>query len=295
MAFIFFFLLTGIILSSCHASQSSRDTEIGDRGSTTSRDSAYRDSLSGSTLGSAGFNAQLEGMNKFELIHKVATAILDAESDPKKGTTRVLPYDVNVGSKLTEQDEVRTVQGTNVMSSDDDSDITPPSKSRTSIPSTRSTKNTQLRRTHPEKDSNTAKKLAVLATKGLAKQTSSFVEELANATAHKSATGSSSKKASKNPEPEPVVDTKVSSRHRRDKGKAVDDGRHAREKREVTFKNSSDIDMEEEEEEEEEEEDSYAVMDDDAVSLMSGSRALSAFKKLKSLGMCIAIDLANHG
>jgi hypothetical protein len=53
--------------------------------------------------------------------------------------------------------------------------------------------------------------------------------------------------------------------------------------------------MEEEEEEEEEEEDSYAVMDDDAVSLMSGSRALSAFKKLKSLGMCIAIDLANHG
>ncbi|KAF9584149.1 hypothetical protein BGW38_007424 [Lunasporangiospora selenospora] len=46
-----------------HRPQSSRDAETGDRGSTTSRDSAYRDSLSGSTLGPTGFHNQLDGIN----------------------------------------------------------------------------------------------------------------------------------------------------------------------------------------------------------------------------------------
>ncbi|KAG0281808.1 hypothetical protein BGZ95_009745 [Linnemannia exigua] len=167
-----------------HRSQGSKDTEIGDRGSTTSRDSAYRDSLSGSTLGSAGFQAQLEGINKHELAHvfsalktgAVAELFATEALSPKKSTVRILPHNVNAKStsSLLSVTDMSTPEGT---------DVTPRPKERTAPAVPRSGQaNASNRRIDADSDSVRSKQIATLAKKGLSKQSSSFVEDLANAT-----------------------------------------------------------------------------------------------------------------
>ncbi|KAF9129565.1 hypothetical protein BGW39_004038 [Mortierella sp. 14UC] len=157
-----------------HRSQGSKDTEIGDRGSTTSRDSAYRDSLSGSTLGSAGFQAQLEGINKHELVHMFSALKTGAVAElfatdavsPKKSTVRILPDNVNSKSSSSLLSVID-------MSIPEDTDVTPRPKGKMAPTN---------RRIDTESDPARSKQIAALAKKGLGKQSSSFVEDLANAT-----------------------------------------------------------------------------------------------------------------
>ncbi|KAG0326414.1 hypothetical protein BGZ99_009555 [Dissophora globulifera] len=198
-----------------HRSQGSRDTEIGDRGSTTSRDSVYRDSLSGSTLGSAGFHAQLEGMNKHEMANvltafkSAAVAQLFAALDAEDDNSRILPRNVNSKSltptgkqqkqeqqqeRQQEEEVMHALQQSAVLDAVsapvaplEDTDATPRPKERVMLSSSKAV-DSLLRRFNPENDLNRARQYATLANRGLAKQTSSFVEELANATAMKSAT-----------------------------------------------------------------------------------------------------------
>ncbi|KAF9908048.1 hypothetical protein EC991_010292 [Linnemannia zychae] len=166
-----------------HRSQGSKDTEIGDRGSTTSRDSAYRDSLSGSTLGSAGFQAQLEGINKHELAHvfsalktgAVAELFATDAVSPRKSTVRILPDNVN--SKSSSLLSVIDI------SVPEETDLTPRPKEKTAPTAVQSgSGNASSRRIDSESDPARYKQIAALAKKGLSKQSSSFVEDLANAT-----------------------------------------------------------------------------------------------------------------
>ncbi|KAK3810495.1 MAG: hypothetical protein JOS17DRAFT_504692 [Linnemannia elongata] len=169
-----------------HRSQGSKDTEIGDRGSTTSRDSVYRDSLSGSTLGSAGFQAQLEGINKHELAHvfsalktgAVAELFATDSVSPKKSISRILPDNVNSKSHATTG--LLSVTG---MATSQDTDVTPQPTERTALLTARSgSSNATSRRIDGESDPARTKQTTALAKKGLSKQSSSFVEDLANAT-----------------------------------------------------------------------------------------------------------------
>ncbi|KAG0048315.1 hypothetical protein BGZ89_004647, partial [Linnemannia elongata] len=169
-----------------HRSQGSKDTEIGDRGSTTSRDSVYRDSLSGSTLGSAGFQAQLEGINKHELAHvfsalktgAVAELFATDAVSPKKRVSRILPDNVN--SKSHASPGLLSVTG---MVTSEDTDATPQPTERTTPLTVRSgSTNATNRRIDGDSDPARAKQITALAKKGLSKQSSSFVEDLANAT-----------------------------------------------------------------------------------------------------------------
>ncbi|KAF9956898.1 hypothetical protein BGZ72_002369 [Mortierella alpina] len=173
----------------------SKDTEMGDRGSTTSRDSVYRDSLSGSTLGSAGFQAQLEGINKHELanvfiaLKEGAVAELTATPNAhlKQNTARILPRNVNssprppadkLDGELPEFPTPATVD----LILTDDTDVTPRPNGRTVKPGVNKSAALQRARINPENDAARAKQYAALANKGLSKQSSSFVEELASAT-----------------------------------------------------------------------------------------------------------------
>ncbi|KAI1317749.1 hypothetical protein EDD11_007923 [Mortierella claussenii] len=195
-----------------HRSQNSRDTEIGDRGSTTSRDSAYRDSLSGSTLGSAGFQAQLDGIQKHELATvfvalKSAAAGQIFSSDPvtkEQSPARILPHNVNDKTTSLAHPQGGTSATHQAATSEailsEDTDTTPRPAGRSPFG--------QQRRLAAEEDPARDRQYAALASKGLSKQTSSFVEELANATALKSATDLSFKntaspdlKVSKRPTP----------------------------------------------------------------------------------------------
>ncbi|KAG0248864.1 hypothetical protein BG011_009828 [Mortierella polycephala] len=181
-----------------HRPQGSKDTEIGDRGSTTSRDSVYRDSLSGSTLGSAGFPAQLEGISKHEMANVFAAlktgaiAELIAHTDsarhihPKRNiasnATRILPSNMNA--------KVRRSQG----SQQEEDTLAFPSPTAVDLifdqesaatPKSGGDSNSQQRargRFNPESDPTCAQQYAALANNGLPKQTSAFVEELANGT-----------------------------------------------------------------------------------------------------------------
>ncbi|KAG9073117.1 hypothetical protein KI688_000904 [Linnemannia hyalina] len=169
-----------------HRSQGSKDTEIGDRGSTTSRDSVYRDSLSGSTLGSAGFQAQLEGINKHELAHvfsalktgAVAELFATDAVSSKKSINRILPDNVNSKSHATTG--LLSVTG---MATSEDTDMTPQPTERTTSLTVRSgSANATNRRIDGESDPARTKQITALAQKSLSKQSSSFVEDLANAT-----------------------------------------------------------------------------------------------------------------
>ncbi|KAF9560770.1 hypothetical protein EC968_006056 [Mortierella alpina] len=178
-----------------HRSQGSKDTEMGDRGSTTSRDSVYRDSLSGSTLGSAGFQAQFEGINKHELanvfvaLKEGAVAELTANSNAhlKQNTVRILPRDVNSSprppaDKLEgDPTEFSTTAPVDIILTED-TDVTPKPGGRTGKPRMLKSAALQRARINPENDAARAKQYAALANKGLSKQSSSFVEEMANAT-----------------------------------------------------------------------------------------------------------------
>ncbi|KAF9988443.1 hypothetical protein BGZ75_009390 [Mortierella antarctica] len=178
-----------------HRSQGSKDTEMGDRGSTTSRDSVYRDSLSGSTLGSAGFQAQFEGINKHELanvfvaLKEGAVAELSATSDThlKHKTARILPRNVNSSphppaDKLEgDFSELPTPAAVDVILTED-TDVTPKPSGRTVKSGALKSAALQRARINPENDAARAKQYAALANKGLSKQSSSFVEELASAT-----------------------------------------------------------------------------------------------------------------
>ncbi|KAF9550131.1 hypothetical protein EC957_001617 [Mortierella hygrophila] len=169
-----------------HRSQGSKDTEIGDRGSTTSRDSVYRDSLSGSTLGSAGFQAQLEGINKHELAHvfsalktgAVAELFATDAVSSKKSINRILPDNVNSKSHATTG--LLSVTG---MATPEDTDMTPqPTERTTSLTMRSGSANATNRRIDGESDPARTKQITALSQKGLSKQSSSFVEDLANAT-----------------------------------------------------------------------------------------------------------------
>ncbi|KAF9101263.1 hypothetical protein BGX29_005838 [Mortierella sp. GBA35] len=169
-----------------HRSQGSKDTEIGDRGSTTSRDSVYRDSLSGSTLGSAGFQAQLEGINKHEFAHVISVLKHGAVAElfatdavsPKKSTTRILPGNVNTKS----HSPAGLISIADMVISED-TDVTPRPREKTAPSKVRSgSANATNRRSDTEGDPARAKQIAALAKKGVSKQSSLSVEDLANAT-----------------------------------------------------------------------------------------------------------------
>ncbi|KAI7821694.1 hypothetical protein BC939DRAFT_504223 [Gamsiella multidivaricata] len=277
-----------------HRSQGSRDTEIGDRGSTTSRDSVYRDSLSGSTLGSAGFHAQLEGFNKHEMVNaftalKTAAVaqLLSSDVDPKN-TTRILPRNVNTKSQShtnVQQQEVQSAPQQPVLETiiPEDTDPTPHPKDRVNVSSARGIDG-HHRRFRPETDPLRAKQYAALANKRLSKQTSSFVEELATATALKSAMDSSIRNtpssASKQSEQQLTVEDDVSDRILEYHGNINHDDEFSKtEKRDATFKKVS-----REEDKEEADENSDAELDD--LGSLIGSKGMEdAFRGLESLDM----------
>ncbi|KAF9433854.1 hypothetical protein BGZ76_008891 [Entomortierella beljakovae] len=169
------------------------DTEIGDRGSTTSRDSAYRDSLSGSTLGSAGIPTQLDLIKKHEIPTALsvfnAAAVSQLFPDDDLELLKILPRNVNVKTpvpNLKKEDIQISRQPLSVdVVLSEDTDATPRPKNRISNGSSQ-----QVKRINPENDAARAKQYSLLASRGLSKQQQSisFVEELANATAMKSAT-----------------------------------------------------------------------------------------------------------
>ncbi|KAF9194813.1 hypothetical protein BGZ50_005693 [Haplosporangium sp. Z 11] len=182
-----------------HRPQGSKDTEIGDRGSTTSRDSVYRDSLSGSTLGSAGFPAQLEGISKHEMANVFAAlktgviAELIAHTDsarhihPKQNiasnATRILPPNVNAKNVRGSQDSQQK-KDTLAFPSPTTVDLIFDQES-VATPKPEDGSNSQQRargRFNPESDPARTQQYATLANNGLTKQTSTFVEELANGT-----------------------------------------------------------------------------------------------------------------
>ncbi|KAG0003262.1 hypothetical protein BGZ80_005820, partial [Entomortierella chlamydospora] len=276
----------------------SRDTEIGDRGSTTSRDSVYRDSLSGSTLGSAGFQAQLEGIKKHELatvltvLNSATVAQLFPESE--ENASRILPYNVNAKSPIpnTKQEDVSVTRqlpgaaATPDVILSEDADATP--RPRTRI------YNSSSRRINPENDIARAKQYANLASRGLSKQASSFVEELANATAMKSATDISFKNNTPSPESrkserQAVSDHIPSTINERRESAEVDADQQEQLKREVAFRGVSSL---------QQQEDKNVGVDDaersdtevDDLGLLAGSRAMEiAFKSLQDLD--VSIDL----
>ncbi|KAF9109576.1 hypothetical protein BGX27_007472 [Mortierella sp. AM989] len=275
-----------------HRSQAcaSRDTEIGDRGSTTSRDSVYRDSLSGSTLGSAGFQTQLEGIKKHEMatvltvLNSAAVAQLFSESED---ISRILPHNVNTKSPISniKQEDASATRhlppSVDIILSED-TDATPRPLHRTSM---------QGRRINPENDLARAKQYATLASRGLTKQSGSSVEELANATAMRSASDISFKNI-------PSPDSRKSERRmtsnlipstiseQRENVEFGDDDQQDRQKREVTFKSVPPI--------QQQEEDVAEKSDEEVEDLgsMAGSRAMEhAFKSLEDLD--VSIDLMN--
>ncbi|KAF9921458.1 hypothetical protein FBU30_008483 [Linnemannia zychae] len=231
-----------------HRSQGSKDIEIGDRGSTASRDSVYRDSLSGSTLGSAGFQAQLEGINKHELAHVFSALKTGAVAElfatdtitSRKNTTKILPDNVNSKSHAT----VGPLPVTD-MSTPDDNDVTPrpTEKIAPSLSRTRSVSATN-RRIGSENDTMRSKQIAALAKKGLSKQSSSFVEDLANATDIALRSGSeTSFKNTHSPSSKKTERTGpgLSQIFEQAEGTTLDDPLQDRRKREVKFTSSSAI------------------------------------------------------
>ncbi|KAF9028973.1 hypothetical protein BGZ52_004096 [Haplosporangium bisporale] len=159
--------------SSYRRSMGSRDSEFGDRGSTTSRDS-----LSGSTLGSIGFQAQMDGLKKAELAN-VLLALKSGLMDPLMSNTRILPN--NLSKATPSLVELRDHEELPVNA--DDTDATPRPR-RAILPhlSTRDRASpTHVGGRDSESDPR-ARQYARLAGNGLSKQSSSFVEELANAT-----------------------------------------------------------------------------------------------------------------
>ncbi|KAG0333408.1 hypothetical protein BG000_009181 [Podila horticola] len=159
--------------SSYRRSMGSRDSEFGDRGSTTSRDS-----LSGSTLGSVGFQAQMDGLKKAELAN-VLLALKSGLVDPM-GT--ILPN--NLSKTAPSLVELRNDHEEGLPVDADDANATPRPR-RAILPhlSTRGQASpTPVGRFGSESDPVRARQYARLAGNGLTKQSSSFVEDLANAT-----------------------------------------------------------------------------------------------------------------
>ncbi|KAF9305388.1 hypothetical protein BGZ74_010436 [Mortierella antarctica] len=157
--------------SSYRRSMGSRDSEFGDRGSTTSRDS-----LSGSTLGSIGFQAQMDGLKKAELAN-VLLALKSGLMDPM---STILPGNLSKTPSLVELRNDHEGLPVDV----DDADSTP--RSRLTILPHLSTRGqdspTPVGRFDPESNPARARQYARLAGNGPTKQSSSFVEDLANAT-----------------------------------------------------------------------------------------------------------------
>ncbi|KAF9416525.1 hypothetical protein BGZ94_010198 [Podila epigama] len=176
--------------SSYRRSMGSRDSEIGDRGSTTSRDS-----LSGSTLGSIGFHAQADGLKKVELANVLMTfksamanpsgAILlsDGIKHSALSSTAQLRNDTTLAPEFPTPSTVDQILV-------EDTDATPRPKERVAQPPhaagertvTRFSPTPASKRFNPESDPIRASQFAKLADRGITKQSSSFVEELANAT-----------------------------------------------------------------------------------------------------------------
>ncbi|KAF8947211.1 hypothetical protein BGZ47_009934 [Haplosporangium gracile] len=281
-----------------HRSQGSKDTEIGDRGSTTSRDSVYRDSLSGSTLGSAGFQAQLEGINKHELTHvfsalktgAVAELFATDAVSPKKSITRILPDNVN--SKSHASTGLLSVTG---MMTPEDTDVTPRPKERMALSTVRSgSANATNRRIDSESDPVPTKQVAALAKKGLSKQSSSFVENLANAT--DSALRSGSEMSFKNTPSPPskkiqgslVGGSGFGQVSEQAEGANLDEPLKDRRKREVKFTPSSatsPVNNNRQDLDEEDVSDNEASinLDMDGLSSLAGSRGMeNAFKSLEN-------------
>ncbi|KAF9333797.1 hypothetical protein BG006_003163 [Podila minutissima] len=149
----------------------SRDSEFGDRGSTTSRDS-----LSGSTLGSIGFQAQMDGLKKAEL----ANVLLALKSGLMNPMSTILPSNLNKTPSLVELRNDHEGLPVEV----DDADSTPRPR-RTILPhlSTRGQDSpTPVGRFDLKSNPARALQYTRLAGNGLTKQSSSFVEDLANAT-----------------------------------------------------------------------------------------------------------------
>lgn len=255
---------------------------MGDRGSTTSRDSVYRDSLSGSTLGSAGFQAQLEDSNKRDLAHAADLFLSSPTTLIKTNGSRILPptvYEkrIRVGSETENTGEVNLSQ---------DTDATPRPGDRTLKRSALSTLQPSIHtlRINPENDQARAKQYASLAAKGLGtKQTSTFVEDLANATdtALRSATDISFKNT---PSPtskkieRPAVDTHLEQ----DEAEELDHDEHLdRKKREVTFDAPKALDFQDDDVVEQQDQ---AYMEFDDLGSLAGSWGMeNAFKSLENL------------
>ncbi|CAO3570982.1 unnamed protein product [Mortierella alpina] len=294
-----------------HRSQGSKDTEMGDRGSTTSRDSVYRDSLSGSTLGSAGFQAQFEGINKHELanvfvaLKEGAVAELTATTNAhlKQNTARILPRNV-ISSPRPPADklegdsaEVPTSATVEVVVTDD-IDVTPKPSGRTVKSGALKSAALQRARINPKNDAARARQYAALANKGLSKQSSSFVEELASATdtALKSTTDISFKSAtSAAPSPKEkqglaAVEqrlTKSSMQSEKSEGRTKQ--QEAAVPREVTFdaaRGSSSLD--------EDDVGELGVDMDDLGSLAGSPGMENAFKSLEILDMSFDVDVRSH-
>ncbi|KAG0346404.1 hypothetical protein BG004_001814 [Podila humilis] len=173
----------------------SRDSEFGDRGSTTSRDS-----LSGSTLGSIGFHAQLDGLKKAELA-SVLLALKSGMVDSLLNDARILPNNLKNSTAFAPKDLKREHDGVELALAPvfpdraaveqilaDDTERTPRPNDRALQPRPINHLQSQLSPTPTgepsalESDPARKKQYARLASIGLTKQSSSFVEELANAT-----------------------------------------------------------------------------------------------------------------
>ncbi|KAF9967585.1 hypothetical protein BGZ70_008959, partial [Mortierella alpina] len=295
-----------------HRSQGSKDTEMGDRGSTTSRDSVYRDSLSGSTLGSAGFQAQFEGINKHELANVfvalkegvVAELTATPNAHLKQNTARILPRNVNSSPRPPADNlegdsaEFSTPATVDIVVTED-TDVTPKPSGRTVKSGALKSAALQRARINPENDAARAKQYAALANKGLSKQSSSFVEELASATdtALKSTTDISFKSitsaapSSKHKEGLAAVEqrlTKDSMEHEKSEGRT--EQQEFTKAREVTFdaaRGSSSFVK-----------DAIGELgaDMDDLGSLAGSPGMeNAFKSLEILDMSFDVDVRSHG
>ncbi|ORY99592.1 hypothetical protein BCR41DRAFT_215908 [Lobosporangium transversale] len=268
--------------------QSSRDNETGDRGSTTSRDSAYRDSLSGSTLGSAGFQAQLEGMNKHGLANvfvALKSAVVDQlflkepESTIKQDSSRILPHNVNTNSLSSSTQQIDSIQ-----SQSEERNATPrPSDYVTSTSDAHRRSKTELdpawTRQHVSKDQS--------------KRTSSFVEVLANGTDLQSATNFSLRNTPpserKNSDQVFAADSGISRVHEQLKSTNREANRLSRQKREVTFQSTSPSHKEDDD-------DDHLDEDLDDLGSLAGSRATeNAFKSLAELDVSIDLKSVDKG
>ena len=262
--------------------QGSKDGEMGDRGSTTSRDSVYRDSLSGSTLGSAGFQAQLDDINKRELALAADLFLSNPSTLIKTNGSRILPPTVYEKRIRASPDAENAVE----LNLSQDTDATPRPGDRTLKHSAFSTVQPSINtlRINPENDQARAKQCASLAAKGLGtKQTSTFVEDLASATdtALRSATDISFKNTP-SPTSKKIQRPFVDMHLEQDGTEEPDhDGHLDRKKREVTFDAPKALDIQADDVVEPQDQEQ---MEFDDLGSLAGSWGMeNAFKSLENL------------